>query len=202
MKRITWQIGLIYLALMVSVAAAVKERRSLNRAMDRMSGHRETILHLDLYKKALIAHLSEADLGSPFLKGRNAGGSESGGDLSVESSDAVLYLLSTECPISPANYGFLNELVDSGVPVFGLAFDDTEEAVERHRSEWETRFPILVSPEGSAIGVVPRYATPTIVVVSQGEVVWLDFGELLPEAQDVLKAALRDPVNGVSPAQG
>jgi len=174
--------------------------------MDRMSGLRETIVHLDLYKKALIAHLGEADLASPFLKGQDAGGFESAGDLSVdlsvESSNAVLYLLSVRCPISPTNYGFLNTLVDSGVPVFGLAVDDTEEAVKRHLSDWEIRFPILVNPEGSATGVVPRFATPTIVVVSQGKVVWLDFGELLPEAQDVLKAALRGRVNTVSPAEG
>jgi hypothetical protein len=91
--------------------------------------------------------------------------------------------------MSTTNYGFLNDLADAGIPVFGLAFGSGQSAIERHVSEWDVRFPILLDPEGSAVTVVPRYATPTLLVVSQGKVVYLGFGELGPEARTMIRSA-------------
>ena len=201
MRKITGQRGLVCVAILVSIGAALKERLSLNRAMEEMASLRETILHLDTYKKALITHLNGKEIRSPFLEGRIVGGPGPQGPLTVEPNHGVVYYLSPDCPISSTNYGLLNELADAGVPVFGLVFDSAERAVERHASQWEVGFPILLNPGGSAVDVLPRYGTPTVVVVSQGEVVFLGFGELGSEQEDSVRSAVRGRVSAMTPGE-
>ena len=106
-------------------------------------------------------------------------------------SDVVLYLLSTDCPICPTNYGFLNDLTESGIPVVGLVLGPPEGAVQSHLSEWEVRFPILVNPYGSALDVVPLFGIPTTILIHRGEVAYLEFGELDTKAEETIRPFTR-----------
>ena len=183
--------AILYVAILFSLGAGLRERMRLSDAVQEVSSLRDRNGYLETYKKALIRVLNDVELDSPFLAADIGIGSESGGLLMQEPNNIVLYRLSTDCPICPSNYGFLNDLTDAGVLVIGLAVDSAEAVVERHRSAWDVRFPILVHPRGSAADLVPRYGTPTIVVISHEEVVFLEFGELEPEAQQTLRILTR-----------
>ena len=188
MKQTGRTTSILYLAIVLSLGAGLRERLRLNDAISEISVLRERALHLGIHRKALLSRLNEVGLSTPFLTADGEVGLESDGVIIQEPSQIVLYYLSTECQICPLNYGFLNDLTDSGVPVVGLVFDPAEGAVERHRSEWDVRFPILVNPQGSAVDVVPRYGTPAIVVISQERVAFLEFGELTTKSQEALRS--------------
>ncbi len=178
---------LISIGIIVALAAALRAQARLEGALDEQFRLQEEVRNLATYKKALFSQLNELALDPPFLKGQIGAGPVAGEMVVQEPGNVVLYLISTDCPHSPINYGFLNELVDSGVPVVGLATDTILGALEHHQTDWELRFPVLFLPEGSAARLVPRYGTPTLVVVSDEEVALIEFGELGSEAQDLLK---------------
>ena len=190
---------LLYLALTVSLAAGLREGVRLHETIEEVSSLRDRVHSLDTYKKALLKHLSNMQLTPPFLTADVGFGPDSDGFLLEERVNAVLYLLSTECPVCPRNYPFLNTLSNSGVTVIGLAVDSTAVAVEKHISEWKISFPILVDPKGSAVEIVPRYATPTTVAVSREEVVFLEVGVMDPDSQRTLESITRAWIDNEKP---
>ena len=188
MKHLGNPVFLLFFSFVLALGAGIRERISLLSAYEEMSSLRDDISRVMLHKKVLLHSLNSVELGSPFLEAEAEAGSDLDELVIQEPSDVVLYLLSTQCPHSPKNYGFLNSLADAGVPVVGLATDSIASAIVSHRSEHEVRFPILFDPQGSALEVVPGYATPALVVVAGQEVVFVEFGELQVEDQERLRA--------------
>ena len=180
---------LLSLAVVLALGAGIGARIRLSGAIEEVSTLRNKNELLEIHRRALKDLLNDVELDPPFLAADVAVGLESDGLLIQEPGNVVLYRLSTDCTACRSNYGFLNDLTEAGVPVIGLAVDsiDAEAVVERHQVEWDVRFPILVNSRGSATEVVPRYGTPTTVVISQGKVVFLEFGKLEPEARQALK---------------
>lgn len=179
---------LLISAVVLSLGAGIRERVRLLQAIDDLAEVEERAQYLGTYREALLAQLNRVKLGSPFLTAEVVVGLPEDRALRLDSGNVVLCYLSTDCPFCPTNYEFLNRLATSGVPVVGLAFDPVEGAVETHHREWNLQFPIFVNPVGTVVEMVPRYGTPTIVVVSQGKVAFLEFGELRDGAQRSLKA--------------
>lgn len=191
MKRIAWTNALLALAVIFSLAAGLRARIRLGEVIQDVAPLRAENRRLETHKRALLKRLNEPGMSTPFLTADLAVGLESDGLVIQEPRDVVLYRVSTDCPHCPRNYDILNELADAGVPVIGLAVDTVVAVVEGHRSVWDVRFPILVNPRGAAVDVFPRYATPALVVISQGEVVFLEFGGLNSEGRDALRTMVK-----------
>ena len=179
---------LLSLAFIVALGAGISERVLLLDAYEEVAFAREGIRRLSHHKKALLSTLNDVELGSPFLTAEVVAGSSLDGLVLQDPSDILLYLLSTDCPHCSKNYHFLNDLAESGVPVIGLATDTIVDVIATHQSEHDVRFPILFDPRGSAMDLLPGYATPTLVVVANREVVFVEFGELQTEDQERLRA--------------
>ena len=191
MRVAGWEERVLYSAVLLALGAALRERiRSTDAVQDALA-LRERSDHLHVYRKALIQRLNEVDMSSPFLAAEFVVGAPGDVLLPGGSQSVVLYRISTNCPFCPSNYDFLNDLADGGIPVVGLAADTAADVVRRHHFEWNLRFPVLVGPRGSAADAVPRYGTPTMVAISRGAVVFVEFGELEPEARDALRTLTR-----------
>lgn len=188
MRRLLGATPILYLAALLSLIAAWKARTRLEDQIRVTYALQEETRRLETHGKALIGVLNEQELTSPFLSADVVVGGGGPEIVLDPPTNVVLYRLSTRCRYCPANYGFLNELAASGVPVIGLAVDLDPSSVERHRAEWGVRFPVLVHAHGSAVDLVPRYGTPTLVVFSEGRIALLEFGELTPEVRIAVRA--------------
>ena len=187
MRRIPWANTLLGLALVFSFGAGFRARASLERMERELSALGEENRNLGIHKDALRKHLNASGFGSPFLTADLAVGSGMSEFLVDDPRDVILYRISTSCPFCSAQYDLLNDLADSGVFVVGLATDTAVGMVEQHAEEWNLRFPILIGPGGTAVDKVPQYGTPTLVVIRGQEVVFLEFGEIVPEVRESLK---------------
>ncbi len=188
MRRLGKSDVLLFLAFVLSLGANLKTRSKLNHQIQEDASLREENQYLEFFKQALIKVLNDKKPSSLSHTADLGVGMATEGPLIGDSGSVVLYRLAADCPVCPLNYGLLNELSGLGVPVVGIAVSATKAEVERHRAEWDVEFPILVNPQGSAVEMVPRYGTPTIVVISKGEVVFLEFGALAPVAERTLRA--------------
>jgi hypothetical protein len=112
--------------------------------------------------------------------------------LGLDSADVILYRLRTDCRYCPSNYDLLAELAGQGIEVVGLAIDTVAEAVLRHHQSWGLPFPVAVSPSGSVMRKIPAFSTPTTIVLSRGEVLFLEFGVLSATRRMDLREVTRD----------
>ena len=135
-----------------------------------------------------MAILNEWDLSPPFVEAEAVIWRESLDPSALDLGSAIFYLLSTECPFSPANYPLLNRLAKSGVPVVGVAVERSPDMVARYAEEWDLSFPVLVGASGSAIDRLPSFQTPTLLLASGGEVILVEFGKLSPGSSDFVEA--------------
>lgn len=98
----------------------------------------------------------------------------------------VLYVFGARCPFSLKSIPFLNELHAAGVSVVGVGLDNEPRLSESFARAAEVEFPILASPSGSAIEVVPREAAPLTAVFLGGELRTLLLGPLEEEQRESL----------------
>jgi hypothetical protein len=174
-------------ANLLAFLAMARTQRSIAALSEEASSLREANRRLLVHRRALQHQLNRADLVNPFLEADSQVGGGSAPVRLETPRDIVLCRISTECPHCPENYRFLRELSESGVLVIGLATDTSQAVVERHWMERTMGFPVLVRARGSAIAIVPDYGTPTTVAISQGKVVFLEFGELAVGDQNALR---------------
>jgi len=191
MRPPSWTAIILSGSVALSVTAAIKERGARREALAEAARLREEVSDLLIHKKALIHQMNPTEFQAPFLVADSGAGLPSEGFHRSEPTDLVLYLLSTGCARCSANYSLLNDLVEAGVPVVGLALDTLADLVVRHREEWDLRFPVLVRAEGSAVASVPRYAVPTTVVISGERVTFLEFGKLEGASSERLRQLFR-----------
>jgi hypothetical protein len=94
-----------------------------------------------------------------------------GRKVTVEPVDSmVLYLFGTDCPYSPDNVPFLNELHAAGVNVVGVAPEETRPQIEMFARISGTAFPLLVHPTGEVVEVLPLDPVPMTAVFLGGRV--------------------------------
>jgi hypothetical protein len=137
MKRKFRLSAFLYIAIIVSLGAGLRERFNLVAALSEVSALQERSRQLAVFQAAFLKYVNRAELGRPFL------------------------------------------VADSGV---GLASEKGFDLEPRT---------VLVNPRGSAVDIIPRYGTPTLVAIAEEQVVLLEFGELSPEAQDFLRSSSR-----------
>ena len=103
----------------------------------------------------------------------------SGEEVTLETIDSmVVYLFGPDCPFSSRNVPFLNSLHAAGVRVIGMAPDERRPLIELFARTSETAFPLLASPRGNVIDILPNGAVPLSAVFLNGRMESLWLGEL------------------------
>ena len=182
---------LLIRAFLLLLGSGVRNRiRFLSVEEELALVHREN-RRLVTHKQALLHVLNQRALKPPVLEAEVVVGSPRGIQF-PNPTHLVLYALSTDCPICPKNYPFLDSLAGLGYPVLGLATDSAEASVRDHVLETGIVFPILVNAHGSLLDRIPKLVVPTLITVRNGEIGFLEFGELGSEAKEVLRSDLRE----------
>ncbi|MBT8397570.1 MAG: hypothetical protein HKO65_10615 [Gemmatimonadetes bacterium] len=108
----------------------------------------------------------------------------------------VLYLFGPDCPYSPQNVPFLNQLSEEGVPVVGTAFDQPRAALDMFVRTYGTEFPILADPMGTTTKILPRGPVPLTAVILEGRLTSLWLGPLEEERREELRTRFGTKARG------
>lgn len=116
-----------------------------------------------------ISVLANRHLDPPFLAGTDP---RSGNRVSFDiPTDGIYYTIRPDCRACTVNYPLLNAIsARSHLPVFGLALAGGDSAMSAYARGYHLRFPVLVHPTGSLLGVIPTHGTPVTMLLRGGQI--------------------------------
>lgn len=155
-----------------------------NRLVDSVSTEARV---LQSERRGLMALLRQIDLSASPLRG-SVIHSDGLRDSTIEQARLV-YTIAPQCPVCALNLPFLNQISSENPgSVIGVSSAPADETL-RYVTANRVAFPVLVNPVGGAMKVLPRHATPVLLIIAEARLAALFSGRLNATEQSFVRTA-------------